>query len=82
MIERLLEALTVREREIVRLRYGIGDNRSFHSREVAAIMNTSEVGLVRELATAVTKLRNQVAGDTTASLTLRKCGISTTGEVT
>ena len=81
-LEKLLGCLTEREREIVRLRYGIGDTSTLTLKEIAAIYGTSEVGIRPELIAAVTKLRTATKNDEQGKLVLGRIGISMTCAIT
>lgn len=80
-LSKVLADLTEREKCIVRLRYGIGDSHHLNIREVAAVMQSSEVAITAELKTAVQKIRRNVENDTQARIVLRRCNIPFVGEI-
>ena len=59
-IERLLKTLTFREREIIRLRYGLGDGYTYTLEEVGRIFKVTRERVRQIEAKAVRKLQNPV----------------------
>ncbi len=59
-IERLLKTLTYREREIIRLRYGLGDGYTYTLEEVGRIFKVTRERVRQIEAKAVSKLQNPV----------------------
>ena len=59
-IERLLKTLTYREREIIRLRYGLGDGYTYTLEEVGRIFKVTRERVRQIEAKAVRKLQNPV----------------------
>ena len=59
-IESLLKTLTYREREIIRLRYGLGDGYTYTLEEVGRIFKVTRERVRQIEAKAVSKLRNPV----------------------
>ena len=59
-IERLLKTLTYREREIIRLRYGLGDGYTYTLEEVGRIFKVTRERVRQIEAKAVKKLQNPV----------------------
>jgi RNA polymerase primary sigma factor len=59
-IERLLKTLTFREREIIRLRYGLGDGYTYTLEEVGRIFKVTRERVRQIEAKAVKKLQNPV----------------------
>ena len=59
-IERLLKTLTYREREIIRLRYGLGDGYTYTLEEVGRIFRVTRERVRQIEAKAVRKLQNPV----------------------
>ena len=62
-IERLLKTLTYREREIIRLRYGLGDGYTYTLEEVGRIFNVTRERVRQIEAKAVRKLQHPVRSD-------------------
>ncbi len=59
-IERVLQTLTFREREIIKLRYGIGDGYTYTLDEVARIWNVTKERARQIAAKGVRKLQHPV----------------------
>jgi RNA polymerase primary sigma factor len=59
-IEKLLKTLTIREREIIRLRYGLGDGYTYTLEEVGRIFKVTRERVRQIEAKAVKKLQNPV----------------------
>ena len=59
-IERLLKTLTYREREIIRLRYGLGDGYTYTLEEVGRIFKVTRERVRQIEAKAVRKLQHPV----------------------
>ena len=62
-IERLLKTLTYREREIIRLRYGLGDGYTYTLEEVGRIFRVTRERVRQIEAKAVRKLQNPVRSE-------------------
>jgi RNA polymerase primary sigma factor len=62
-IDRLLKTLTYREREIIRLRYGLGDGYTYTLEEVGRIFNVTRERVRQIEAKAVRKLQHPVRSD-------------------
>ena len=59
-IERILKTLTYREREIIRLRYGLGDGYTYTLEEVGRIFKVTRERVRQIEAKAVRKLQNPI----------------------
>ena len=59
-IERVLQSLTFREREIIKLRYGIGDGYTYTLEEVGRIFKVTRERVRQIEAKAVRKLQHPV----------------------
>ncbi|MCH6573834.1 MAG: sigma-70 family RNA polymerase sigma factor [Bacteroidetes bacterium] len=62
-IERVLQTLTFREREIIKLRYGIGDGYTYTLEEVGKIFKVTRERVRQIEAKAVRKLQHPVRSD-------------------
>ena len=72
-IEELLKTLTFREREIIRLRYGLADGYSYTLEEVGRIFKVTRERVRQIEAKAVAKLQNPGPQPVPGAVRTRRC---------
>ncbi len=72
-IEQVLKTLTYREREIIKLRYGIGDGYTYTLEEVGRIFKVTRERVRQVEAKAIRKLQHPVQGPKAGRVFAREC---------